>query len=382
MRSTPQRYWRKPCVLRRLHWKGRKRRIRGSGHYPARKPFMTSSSHDHDHDHSAHADHGHGCAHAHEHDEHGHGEQGCDHGHGLFGHHHHAPASFGTIFAVGMAINTLYLVIEAVWGVLAHSLALLADAGHNLSDVLALGAAWLAHNLSQRAPSQRFTYGLRRSSILAALTNAVILLLVTGGIAWEAILRLFHPEPVAGRTVMIVAAIGILVNGATALMLMKGQKEDLNIRGAFLHMATDALASFAVVVTGAMVLLTNLTWLDPAISLAISVLIVGATWALLRDSLDMALDAVPRDVNPGEVEQYLRTLPGVTELHDLHIWAMSTTENALTAHLVRASSTDNDRLLETVGETLRSRFGIVHPTIQIETARCDAGCTLQGSGVV
>ncbi|WP_254454634.1 cation diffusion facilitator family transporter [Acetobacter estunensis] len=343
---------------------------------------MTSSSHDHDHDHSAHADHGHGCAHAHEHDEHGHGEQGCDHGHGLFGHHHHAPASFGTIFAVGMAINTLYLVIEAVWGVLAHSLALLADAGHNLSDVLALGAAWLAHNLSQRAPSQRFTYGLRRSSILAALTNAVILLLVTGGIAWEAILRLFHPEPVAGRTVMIVAAIGILVNGATALMLMKGQKEDLNIRGAFLHMATDALASFAVVVTGAMVLLTNLTWLDPAISLAISVLIVGATWALLRDSLDMALDAVPRDVNPGEVEQYLRTLPGVTELHDLHIWAMSTTENALTAHLVRASSTDNDRLLETVGETLRSRFGIVHPTIQIETARCDAGCTLQGSGVV
>ncbi|GBQ22918.1 cation efflux system protein [Acetobacter estunensis NRIC 0472] len=281
-----------------------------------------------------------------------------------------------------MAINTLYLVIEAVWGVLAHSLALLADAGHNLSDVLALGAAWLAHNLSQRAPSQRFTYGLRRSSILAALTNAVILLLVTGGIAWEAILRLFHPEPVAGRTVMIVAAIGILVNGATALMLMKGQKEDLNIRGAFLHMATDALASFAVVVTGAMVLLTNLTWLDPAISLAISVLIVGATWALLRDSLDMALDAVPRDVNPGEVEQYLRTLPGVTELHDLHIWAMSTTENALTAHLVRASSTDNDRLLETVGETLRSRFGIVHPTIQIETARCDAGCTLQGSGVV
>ncbi|WP_194303161.1 cation diffusion facilitator family transporter [Acetobacter estunensis] len=343
---------------------------------------MTSSSHDHDHDHSAHAAHGHGCAHDHGHDEHGHGEQGCDHGHGLFGHHHHAPASFGTIFAVGMAINTLYLVIEAVWGVLAHSLALLADAGHNLSDVLALGAAWLAHNLSQRAPSQRFTYGLRRSSILAALTNAVILLLVTGGIAWEAILRLFHPEPVAGRTVMIVAAIGILVNGATALMLMKGQKEDLNIRGAFLHMATDALASFAVVVTGAMVLLTNLTWLDPAISLAISVLIVGATWALLRDSLDMALDAVPRDVNPGEVEQYLRTLPGVTELHDLHIWAMSTTENALTAHLVRASSTDNDRLLETVGETLRSRFGIVHPTIQIETARCDAGCTLQGSGVV
>ncbi|NHN83715.1 cation diffusion facilitator family transporter [Acetobacter musti] len=341
-----------------------------------RHVHVSACGHDHEeHDHApGHGhEHGHGDnpGHDHAHDHH-------DHEHGLFGHHHHAPDSFGTAFAIGIGLNTLYLIAETVWGILAHSLALLADAGHNLSDVLALGAAWLAHSLSRRAPSTRFTYGLRRSSILAALSNAVILLVITGGIAWEAILRLMHPAPITGRVVMIVAALGILVNGGTALLFMRGQKNDLNLRGAFLHMATDAVASLAVVITGALVMLTGFLWLDPAISLAISVLIVAATWSLLRDSLDMALDGVPKGIDVAGVEAYLRSLPGVTGLHDLHVWAMSTTETALTVHLVRSGTdgSDNDRILEAAGETLRSRFGIIHPTLQIELSRCDTGCSL------
>nr|WP_242010006.1 cation diffusion facilitator family transporter [Acetobacter conturbans] len=340
----------------------------------------------HSHDHGpqcSHEDHHHGPE-THDHDEHDHHDhEHDDHDHGLFGHHHHAPDTFGGIFAISMLLNSAYLIIEAIWGVLAHSLALLADAGHNLSDILALGAAWLAHTLAKRAPSTRYTYGLRRSSILAALSNAVILLVVTGGIAWEAILRLIYPtEAVSALTVMIVAALGILVNGGTALLLMKGQQHDLNIRAAFLHMATDAVASLAVVITGGLVLLTGLQWLDPAISLAISALIVLATWSLLRDSLDMALDAVPKGVDMQAIEAYLLALPDVTGLHDLHVWAMSTTETALTAHLVRTESTDNDSLLEAIGETLKMRFGIIHPTIQIETVRCDVGCAQQEFGSV
>lgn len=348
-------------------------------------PECSHDTHDHDHTHDDHADHDH-SAHAHDHHvsscsghdhNHDHGHDGHDHG--LFGHHHHAPDTFGGIFAVSMVLNSVYLVIEAIWGVLSHSLALLADAGHNLSDILALGAAWLAHSLTRRSPSERYTYGLRRSSILAALSNAVILLLVTGGIAWEAVLRLLHPaETVSGLTVMIVAAVGILVNGGTALLLMKGQKDDLNIRGAFLHMATDAVASLAVVITGGLVLLTGLQWLDPAISLLISALIVLTTWSLLRDSLDMALDAVPQGIDMTEIERFFRMLPGVTDLHDLHVWAMSTTETALTAHLVRTTdgTTDsNDQILDAANQMLRTRFGIVHTTIQIETVACDVSCT-------
>ncbi len=275
-----------------------------------------------------------------------------------------------------MVLNSAYLVIEAIWGVLSHSLALLADAGHNLSDILALGAAWLAHSLARKSPTARYTYGLRRSSILAALSNAVILLLVTGGIAWEAVLRLLYPtETVSGWTVMVVAALGILVNGGTALLLMKGQKNDLNIRGAFLHMATDALASLAVVITGGLVLLTGLQWLDSAISLLISALIVLTTWSLLRDSLDMALDAVPKGIDMNEIDGFFRALPGVTDLHDLHVWAMSTTETALTAHLVRTTDDGNDqRILDTANEMLRTRFGIIHTTIQIEAEACDVNC--------
>lgn len=292
----------------------------------------------------------------------------------------HTPASFGVAFAIGIVLNTVYLGAEALWGVMSHSLALLADAGHNLSDVLALAAAWLAQHLSAKSPSARFTYGLRRSSILAALANAVILMLVTGGVAWESIQRLFHPTPVAGWTMMSVAAIGILVNGGTALLFASGQKDDINIRGAFLHMASDALTSLAVVIAGGLVLLTGLTWIDPAISLAISVVVVLATWSLLRDSLDMALDGVPRSVDRDSVEDFLRAQPGVADLHDLHIWPMSTTETALTVHLVRAASLPAGQtetlLLQSTIATLRTRFGIVHPTVQIESADYHPPCHL------
>ncbi|WP_215754058.1 cation diffusion facilitator family transporter [Acetobacter sp. P5B1] len=348
----------------------------------------------HDHDHAHDAAHGHSGKNApadthshddhdadHAHDDHDHDHDGHDHHHHGFGHAHvHTPASFGSAFAIGIALNVVYLGAEALWGILSNSLSLLADAGHNLSDVLALAAAWLAQHLSAKSPSARFTYGLRRSSILAALANAVILMLVTGGVAWESIERLFHPAPVAGKTMMIVAAIGILVNGGTALLFASGQKNDINIRGAFLHMASDAVTSLAVVIAGGLVLLTGLTWIDPAISLAISVVVVLATWSLLRDSLDMALDGVPRSVDRDSVENFLRTQPGVADLHDLHIWPMSTTETALTVHLVREASLPAGQtetlLLQNTVATLRTRFGIVHPTVQIESADYHPSCHL------
>lgn len=320
---------------------------------------------DHDHTHDGHACDGHG-------DEDGHGH-GHAHEHG-FGHHHsHAPASFGKAFAIGIAINSLYLVAEAVWGVLSNSLSLLADAGHNLSDVMALGAAWLAEHLSRKGPSARFTYGLRRSSILAALANALVLMLVTGGVAWEAVSRLITPDTAttAGRTMMIVAALGIVVNGASAMLFAAGQKDDLNIRGAFLHLLSDAVTSLAVVIAGGLMLLTGLHWIDAAFSLAISVVVVLGTWSLLKDSLDMALDAVPRKINASGLEAYLRAIPGITDYHDLHIWPLSTTETALTVHLVRApaalSPQEEASLLDGIVSTLRQRFGIAHPTVQIET---------------
>lgn len=323
------------------------------------------------HTHTAGVHHANGHTHDHAHDGH-------DHAHG-FGHHHvHAPASFGKAFAIGITLNVVYLAAEATWGVLSNSLALLADAGHNLSDVLALAAAWLAEVLSKRSPSARFTYGLRRSSILSALSNAVILLVVTGGVAWESIGRLFDPTAVAGKTVMIVAAVGILVNGGTAMLFASGQKNDLNIRGAFLHMVSDAITSLAVVIAGGLVLLTGLTWIDPAISLAISILVVLTTWGLLRDSLDLSLDAVPRSVSYARVEAYLRALPGVADLHDLHIWALSTTETAMTVHLVHTTpdGTEAASLLHRATDGLRTEFNIQHPTIQVEDALYVSACPL------
>lgn len=325
-------------------------------------------SHDHSHDDHDHAHHESG----HDHDDHGGDEGGHRHGPGG---HAHAPASFGMAFAIGITLNTIYVAAEAIYGVLANSLALLADAGHNFGDVLGLAVAWFASWLASKPPSERFTYGLRGSSILAALSNAVVLLVVTGGIGWEAILRLQTPEPPAGMTVMVVAAIGVFINGATALMFMSGRKDDLNIRGAFAHMASDALVALGVVLTGGVILLTHWAWLDPAISLVIGGIIVFGTWSLLRESLGLALAGVPAGIDQKAVQKFLSEAPGVIDVHDLHIWGMSTTETALTAHLVRPGGADDD-LVFGICEGLKRRFKIGHATLQFESGDGAQPCSL------
>ncbi|MGN6363124.1 MAG: cation diffusion facilitator family transporter [Thermomicrobiales bacterium] len=304
------------------------------------------------------------------------------HGHQHHG-HSHGPASYGRAFAIGMALNIGFVIIEAVYGKLAGSLALVADAGHNLSDVLGLGLAWGAAVLAQRRPTVRRTYGLRRTSILAALANAIILLVAVGGIAWEAIRRLQTPDHVGGVTVIWVAAIGIVVNIGTALLFLRGRHTDLNIRGAFLHMAADGAVSLGVVLAGIAIVLTGQGWIDPAVSLAIVVVILAGTWGLLRDSVNLALDAVPEQIDVAAVESYLRALPQVQDVHDLHIWAMSTTETALTAHLVRPASALDDGLLARASAELHDRFGIEHATLQVETGdpAHPCACCLLGSQV-
>ena len=284
-----------------------------------------------------------------------------DHDHGA-----HGPHYAGRAFAVGIGLNLAFVLVEAVYGVLAHSMALLADAGHNLSDVLALTLAWGASTLARREPSERFTYGLRSSSILAALLNAALLLVVTGGIAWEAINRFAAPAPVAGETVIWVALAGILVNGASAMLFARDRRRDINMRGAFLHLAADAAVSLGVVVAGVGILFTGWLWLDPLTGLVIAVAIVWSTWGLLRDSVTLALNAVPEHIDPRVVRTYLSRLAGVTEVHDLHIWAMSTTETALTVHLVIPSGNPGDAFLAEVCKELRARYHVHHATIQIE----------------
>ena len=320
--------------------------------------------HDHDHDHD----------HAHGHDAHAH----HGHAHGPGG-HVHAPKSFGRAFAVGIGLNLGFVVIEAAYGLASNSMALVADAGHNLSDVLGLAAAWIASVLVTRRPSARFTYGLRGSSILAALFNAVFLLVATGGILVEAVRRLLEPAPVAGTTVMAVAALGIAINGFTAWLFASGAGSDINIRGAYLHMAADAAVSLGVVLAGLAILATGLDWIDPAVSLVIAGLIVWATWGLLRDSVGMALAGVPPGIDPAAVRACLAGRPGVADLHDLHIWPMSTTEVALTAHLVMAPAPGAARIapdfLRATADELRTRFGIAHATLQIEAAG-ETVCTL------
>ncbi|MBN2355924.1 cation transporter, partial [candidate division KSB1 bacterium] len=288
--------------------------------------------------------------------------------------HHHGASDYNRAFAIGVTINIGFVVIEAIFGILAHSLALLADAGHNLSDVLGLSLAWGAVNLSRRKPTQRRTYGWRSSSILAALLNAVILLVAVGGIAWEAIRRFNEPTQVIGKTMIWVAAIGILINTVTALLFMKGKEKDLNIRGAFLHMAADAGVSAGVVVAGILILLTGIPWIDPVVSLLIATVILISTWGLLRDSLNLSLHAVPEGIDPKAVADYLEKLPGVVSVHDLHIWGMSTTETALTAHLVKPNPIDDDALIARANEELRQRFDIDHTTLQLE--RGDASCPM------
>ena len=319
-------------------------------------------SHDHGHDH-----------HGHDHHDHGHG-----HGHA----HAHAPASFGRAFAIGIALNSGFVLAEWLVGVAAHSLALIADAAHNLSDVLSLLLAWLAASLSQRLPSARFTYGLRGSSILAALVNAAALLLVTGALAWEALHRLTTAQPVEGGWVAITAFIGILVNGFTAWLFMAGSRDDLNLRGVYLHMAADTAVSLAVVIAGGAVIFTGWYWLDPALTLVVSALIVWQTFDLLKQSLGLALQAVPPGIEPAAVRDFLAGLRGVTEVHDLHIWAMSTTENALTAHLVMPGGHPGDDFLHDACEHLRGDFRIQHPTLQIEVADTATACPLAPDHVV
>lgn len=288
-------------------------------------------------------------------------------GHGHSGHgHSHAPTDFGRAFAIGTVLNLGFVLVEGLAGIATGSMALLADAGHNLSDVLGLLIAWGGASLAKRPASRRFTYGLSSSTILGALANAVLLLFAVGAIALEAVQRLGSAAPVPGATVMIVAAIGIVINAATALLFMRGSKHDLNIRGAYLHMAADAAVSAAVVVGGALILFTGKAWIDPALSLLIVVVILWSTWGLLRDSVVMALHAVPPGIDAEKVEHTLATLPGVARVHDLHIWPMSTTQVALTAHLQMPEGHPGDAFLHDVQHRLDHEFGIHHMTLQIE----------------
>jgi cobalt-zinc-cadmium efflux system protein len=307
------------------------------------------------------AGHSHHHGHGHSHDR-GHAHS---HGHG----HSHAPAEgHDRAFAIGITLNLAFVIGEVVFGLIAGSVALLADAGHNLSDVLGLGAAWAAIALGKRAASKRFTYGLKGSTILAALFNALLLLFALGAIVLEATQRLLAPAPVDGPMVAWVAGAGILVNGATALLFLRGRGGDINIRGAYLHMASDAMVSAGVVVSGLVIWFTGATWIDPIVSIVIAVMIFLQTWGLLKESVEMALDAVPRSIDSDKVWIELRTLPGVSQVHHVHIWPMSTTETVLTAHLVMPEGHPGDAFLAEARGMLKRHFGIGHATLQVELA--------------
>lgn len=296
-------------------------------------------------------------------------------------HRGHGPGT-ERAFAIGIALNIAFVLAEWIFGVLANSLSLIADATHNFSDVLGLVLAWGAMALARRPPSMRFTYGLRGSTVLAAMANAMLLLVATGGIAWEAILRVQNPGAVNAPVVIWVAVLGVLINAGTALLFMRGSKTDLNVRGAYLHMAADAGVSLGVAVAGVGMLVTGWTWLDPVTSLLIVTVIFVGTWGLLRDSVKLALHAAPENVDPLEVRSYLAGLPGVAEVHDLHIWAMSTTETALTVHLVMPAGHPGDEFFNNVVHHVGDRFRIGHATIQIETGTSANPCLLAPDHVV
>ena len=321
---------------------------------PAAKP---GHDHDHPHDHDHHHHHHHG------------------------GHHHVLPKNMGKAFLIGIALNVALVIAEWIFGVAAHSLALLADATHNLGDVLGLVLAWGASVLAQRAPSERFTYGLRGTSILSALANAGILILVTGGLAWEAVQRLQDPQPVQGTTVIVVALVGVAVNGFSAWLFNAGEKGDINVRGAYLHMAADAATSLGVAVSGVVVLFTGWLWLDPVVTLVLAAVILVGAWGLMRDAFKLALQAVPRDIDIGKVRAFLEQLPGVTEVHDLHIWGMSTTENAMTAHLVVPGGHPGNAFLLHAAHEIEAKFSVHHVTLQVELANGQA-CELAPAHVV
>ena len=297
------------------------------------------------------------------------------HGHdGHPGGHSHAPADFGRAFAIGITLNIVYILVEAGYGFAIGSMALLADAGHNLSDVLGLIIAWTGAALAKRPPSKRFTFGFRGSSILAALFNAALLLVAVGLIALEAIQRIVYPAPVAGGTIVLVAAIGIVINGATAMLFARGRKGDINIRGAYLHMAADAAVSAGVVIAGLLILWTGTSWIDPVTSLIIGLVILLSTWGLLKDSVKMSLAAVPDHIDGDEVRQMIAALRGVAQVHHLHIWNMSTTEIALTAHIVMPHGHPGDAFLRTLEQRLWNDFKIGHATIQIECGDTENEC--------
>ncbi|AKH42505.1 Cadmium, cobalt and zinc/H(+)-K(+) antiporter [Croceibacterium atlanticum] len=298
-----------------------------------------------------------GAAHSHSH----------GHSHGHSAGHSHAPASYGRAFAIGIVLNSVFVVVEAGYGFISGSMALVADAGHNLSDVLSLVIAWAASIMAAKPANARFTYGYKASSILAALANAGLLMVALGAILFETIHRFYDPAPVQGMTMIVVAGIGIVINTATALLFVGGRKSDINIRGAFLHMAADALVSLGVVVAGLLILLTGRLWIDPVTSLLIVLVIGWGTWGLLKDSVKMGLLAVPDDIDEGEVRGFLSQLDGVQAVHDLHIWPMSTTETALTAHLVMPGGHRGDAFLHEVAHGLEERFHIGHATIQVES---------------
>jgi cobalt-zinc-cadmium efflux system protein len=314
---------------------------------------MPCDDHAHDHDHHAHG-HGH---------SHGHG-----HAHGL------SPDQFDRAMAAGVGLNTIFVIIEAACGLWGGSLALVADAGHNAGDVIGLLLAWGASRLARRPPSRRYTWGFRRTTIYAALTNAVLLLAACGAIVWEAWHRLQSPEPVAGPVMIAVAAVGVAINTLTALLFMRGREGDANLRGAFLHMAADAAVSAGVVLAGIAILLTGRTWIDPLVSIAITLVIVAGTWDLFRESIDLALDAVPRGVDPDAITKALAAIPGVIEVHDLHVWAASTSEVSLTVHLVVPDGDSHEPTLSVATALLRERFRIAHTTIQLEREDACQAC--------
>lgn len=292
-------------------------------------------------------------------------------------HSHHHTANYNRAFAIGISLNLLFVIIEASYGILAGSMALLADAGHNLSDVMSLLLAWGASILARKAATETRTYGLRKATVMAALLSSVMLLIALGGIAWESVSRMMSPQPVQGMTVIIVAAVGVVINTLTALLFFKGQKQDLNIRGAFLHMAADAAVSLGVVIAGLFILVKGWLWIDPMVSLLIVAVILVGTWRLLKESLNYAMDAVPTNVDIKQIQQDLLSFDEVLQFHDLHVWPLSTNETALTVHLLVDRNHLESDLLYRLQQHLYNQFGIHHTTIQLESATATQSCLLK-----
>jgi cobalt-zinc-cadmium efflux system protein len=315
-------------------------------------------------------------AHHHEH-KHPHDHGGHSHSCG----HQSSSNNHGRAFVIAIILNTIFVIVEFTYGFVANSTALIADAGHNLSDVLGLLLAGTATILSRKAPSERYTYGLRSTSILAALANAMFLMVACGAIAWEASHRFLQAPLVAGMTVTVVAGLGIVINGLSAWLFVKGSQGDLNIRGAYLHMAADAAVSLGVVIAGVAMIFTGWYWLDPVISLLVVIVIVVGTWGLLRDSMQLALNAVPPHIDVSSIEAYLRQCPGVNDIHDLHIWGMSTTESALTVHLVMPAGYPGDACMDDITQTLIETFNIQHSTLQVEQGTTGHACTMNPANV-